>query len=319
MARVSDASRYDVAIAGGGLAGLCLALEVRSALPDARILVVERNPHPLAEAAHKVGESSVEVASHYFQHVLGLDELLASEVPKFGLRFFMSQGENRDIASRVECGPSHFLTVPSFQIDRGQFENALADRARKLGIEFRDACRISAVDLAPGDGDHTIAVTDERGHSELTCRWLVDASGRAGLLKKKLGLARASRHKVNAVWFRVDHTIDPDGWSDDASWRSRLEHPRRLSTNHLMGEGYWVWLIPLANGRTSVGIVSDEFVRLVEAPGTREAVTASKKEGIVNGVEVTPTLFINGRRWLGDLTLDEIVDVVGEEVDRLQE
>jgi flavin-dependent dehydrogenase len=31
-----------------------------------------------------------------------------------------------------------------------------------------------------------------------------------------------------------------------------------LSTNHLMGEGYWVWLIPLAGDRTSVGIVSDE-------------------------------------------------------------
>ena len=258
---MSEASRYDVAIAGGGLAGLCLALEIRRAVPRARILVVERNSHPVADAAHKVGESSVEVASHYFQQVLGLGELLAREVPKFGLRFFMSQGENRDIASRVECGPSHFLTVPSFQIDRGQFENALAARARKLGVDFRDECRISAVELAGGDRDHSITLTSASGaseNSELACRWFVDASGRAGLLKKKLGLARASRHKSNAVWFRLDHAIDPDDWSDEESWRSRLEHPRRLSTNHLMGEGYWVWLIPLAKGRTSVGIVSDE-------------------------------------------------------------
>ncbi len=30
-----------------------------------------------------------------------------------------------------------------------------------------------------------------------------------------------------------------------------------MSTNHLMGEGYWVWLIRLASGATSVGIVAD--------------------------------------------------------------
>src|SRR5438270_3173440 len=32
---------------------------------------------------------------------------------------------------------------------------------------------------------------------------------------------------------------------------------RRLSTNHLMGEGYWVWIIPLRNDATSVGVVAD--------------------------------------------------------------
>ena len=32
---------------------------------------------------------------------------------------------------------------------------------------------------------------------------------------------------------------------------------RWLSTNHLMGKGYWVWLIPLGSGSTSIGIVAD--------------------------------------------------------------
>src|SRR5690606_8638988 len=32
---------------------------------------------------------------------------------------------------------------------------------------------------------------------------------------------------------------------------------RWLSTNHLCGRGYWVWLIPLASGSHSVGIVCD--------------------------------------------------------------
>lgn len=249
--------RYDVVVAGGGLAGLCLALQLRRATPGIRVLVVEKNEHPLPEAAHKVGESSVEVASHYFTVVLGLSDVLASETPKFGLRFFLSHDGNRDISRRTECGPSHFLLVPSFQIDRGRFEVALVAKAQTAGVDFLDRCRVESVTLGQGDGDHAVALERPAESFEVRCRWLVDAGGRANLLKKKLDLGRPNRHRVNAAWFRIDHPIDVDDWSGDSVWKSRPEHSRRLSTNHLMGEGYWVWLIPLVNDRTSVGIVAD--------------------------------------------------------------
>ena len=32
---------------------------------------------------------------------------------------------------------------------------------------------------------------------------------------------------------------------------------RQLSTNHLFGEGYWVWLIPLGSGSISIGVCAD--------------------------------------------------------------
>jgi len=89
-------------------------------------------------------------------------------------------------------------------------------------------------------------------------RWVVDACGRAGLLKRKLDLARPNAHDANAVWFRIGERITIDHWSDSAEWRARCEPQARwLSTNHLVGTGYWVWLIPLASGSHSVGIVAD--------------------------------------------------------------
>jgi hypothetical protein len=86
----------------------------------------------------------------------------------------------------------------------------------------------------------------------------VDASGRSSLLKRQLGLAKKVGHHANAVWFRIGYPIDIDTWSTDPDWLARItQGERSLSTNHLMGSGYWVWIIPLASGSTSVGIVTD--------------------------------------------------------------
>lgn len=42
-------------------------------------------------------------------------------------------------------------------------------------------------------------------------------------------------------------------------WHARDVDGRRwLSTNHLCGKGYWVWLIPLSTGYHSIGIVAGE-------------------------------------------------------------
>lgn len=66
----------------------------------------------------------------------------------------------------------------------------------------------------------------------------------------------------------------------------------------------------------AVGMDRTAFEKLVAASRTRERLVASKKEGVVNKVEATPTFFINGRKFVGDVEHDEIIDVLEEEYDR---
>jgi flavin-dependent dehydrogenase len=248
---------YDVVILGGGLAGLSLARQLHLEAPSIRVLVAEKRQHPVREAAFKVGESSVEIGAHYFQKVLDLEpHLRSAQLEKLGLRYFFPQGDNRDLGRRVELGAPEYSTVPSFQLDRGRFENMLLQLARSSGTEVLDDCSVRTIEL--GKMNHDVTLLTAGTTRTVSARWVVDASGRASLLKRKLGLARPSGHAANASWFRFKTRLRVDDWSDDPAWIARVPTRRRwLSTVHLMGKGYWVWFIPLGSGSTSVGIVVD--------------------------------------------------------------
>ncbi len=260
------AADHDVSIVGGGVSALTLALEIRRARPATRILIIAPNDHPVPEVTHTVGESTVEVSAHYLRDRLGLgDHLQSSQLRKMGLRMFFSHNGNTDIAQRMELGSSSFVPQVTYQIDRGRLENELNRRCLSDGVEIAQG-RVRSVELGSGDGPHTITVQNGDAVTQTTTRWVVDASGRNRMLPRQLDLKRANEHHCNAVWFRVATEIDVGRWSDDPIWQGRLtEGDRAMSTNHLMGEGYWVWLIRLASGATSVGIVADpEFHRFDE-------------------------------------------------------
>ncbi len=248
---------YDVLVLGGGLAGLSLALQLKRQRPCTSVMVLEKRSEPAPLAVHKVGESTSELSAHYFRNVLQLSDLLHTrQLRKYGFRFFFSPEHRDDITRRVEVGSRLNDPIPTHQIDRGLFENDLQNLAIESGVEVRTGAVLQAVELSP-DG-HSVVYADAGGEIRVTGRWVVDATGRRSFLKRRLGLGKPSGHAVNAAWFRLDHPVDPDLWSDDPAWRSYLAPGRRrLATNHLMGAGYWVWLIPLVSGATSVGIVAD--------------------------------------------------------------
>jgi flavin-dependent dehydrogenase len=255
---------HDVIILGGGLAGLTLALQLKQRDASVRVLVLEKKQHPVDEAAHKVGESSVEIGAGYFTRFLGLlPHFQERQLPKLGLRYFFDDGKREDLTKRTELGGNVFFPAPSFQIDRGRFENYLGEEVLRRGVDFRSATSVKQVDIGEGQAPHTVTFQGKDGQPQTaTCRWVVDGAGRAAFLKRKFGLLKKHGHQASSVWWRYNTHVKIDDWSDDRAWAKQNDdlHKRWLSTVHFMGHGYWVWFIPLGSGSHSVGIVTDETI-----------------------------------------------------------
>jgi flavin-dependent dehydrogenase len=246
------------------LAGAATAFLIKQRLPEARVLIVERAP------AHgrKVGEATVEVSAYFLTRVLGLMHHLNHEhVAKQGFRFWFANETARDIAECGEIGGRYLVRVPAFQLDRAVLDEEVLRRAVAAGAELWRPAQVQKVELRPGE-DQVLSVRRGDVTETVRARWVVDASGIAATLARQNGWWRANNaHPTTAVWSRWRGVRDLDGLElaqKHPEWAQASYGIRATATNHIMGSGWWAWMIPLKGGDVSVGIVFDQ--RLVEFP-----------------------------------------------------
>jgi len=249
----------DILVIGGAFCGASAALLAKRERPEYRVTIVERSE--LFD--RKVGESTTEVSGCFMMRKLGIaSHLIHEHLPKQGLRFWFDGEPGMQFEECGEIGPQAQVRLPAFQVDRAKLDTYLLEEAAGAGCEVIRPGRV--VDFEPGDeGVEVVIETPGEGRRSWRVRWVIDASGRACVTGRKLGLVRSLKkeHPTGAIWGRFRGVPDFD------SAEMRRRHPqaaaacrtaRALATNHLVGRGWWCWIIPLRGGEFSVGLVYDK-------------------------------------------------------------
>ena len=251
---------HDVVIIGGAFSGAATALMLKRKRPEARILIIEKT----TAFDRKVGESTTEVSSCYMTRILGLTHYLGHhQLPKQGLRLWFSNRADQPFDDCVEIGTRYQTRLPGFQVDREKLDSHMLELARKAECDLWRPAKVISFELNDGNGQSVNAVVDG-AEQRATCRWIIDATGRAAMFARKLGHFRPNtEHPINAVWARFSGVKEWDSYE----WRERFPEyanhcrtGREWATNHLFGRGWWVWIIPLQGGDVSAGIVYDSRI-----------------------------------------------------------
>ncbi len=254
--------RYDVVILGGAYSGASAATLLRRDRPDLSVLVVERS-----EAFDsKVGEATTEMSAMFMTRRLALwRHMELEQLPKEGFRYWFRNDKVTGHANSSETGSFHRSNLISFQLRRDALDEHILATAQKEGAELWRPARATEVEL--GEFDHKLTIERNGSPETVSCRWILDATGRASFIGKRLGLIERNReHPTAAVWGRwkdIKH-IDDFAARGPLGFARRNVASRRLATNHYMAFGSWTWFIPLRNGETSIGIVFDQRLQQLD-------------------------------------------------------
>src|SRR3954463_11124453 len=249
MERGTEA-HFDVVILGGAISGASAALLLRRECPQLRVLIIEKLEH----FDEKVGEATPEMSARFLTRRLALwDRLEREHLPKEGLRYWFANDKVTGHANATETGGFLRPPVPAFQLRRDVPDQHILDLAVAEGATLFRPARVRDVTVA-GDYDNTVIVEKDDQTISLSCRWLLDATGRLTFLGRRLNLIDWNdQHPTAAVWARwrnVQHMDDmaaraaTSGGGTGPNVRGNIGS-RRLGTNHYVGRGFWIWVIPL--------------------------------------------------------------------------
>jgi flavin-dependent dehydrogenase len=242
---------FDAAVVGGGPGGSSAATAL--ARRGRRVLLLERDQFP----RFHIGESQLPWTNEVFR-ALGVHETIAAAgfVRKWGASFWTLDGAVEQYADFSEAVETP--TPQTFQVPRATFDELLLRHGAKSGVAVRERHR--ALDAAFDAAGVTLRFADPEG-VEHTVRVgvVVDASGRAGFLAKKLG-----RHAFDPLLRNIAVHAQ---YENIPRLPGRRAGDIRMFTRPDMG---WLWLIPLSDTVTSVGAVIPQAVHRRESKATPE-------------------------------------------------
>ena len=227
-------SQYDVTVIGAGPAGTVTAALLRAAGLD--VAVFERARFP----RFVIGESLLPICNDVLEEAKLFDRVQAQGYQiKTGAVFL--RGEEiceYDFSEQFTDGATW-----SWQVPRAEFDNVLAEGVQELGVPV--FFEHGVTDVQVGAAPRVSIEAPDGANLEVSSRFIVDASGYGRVLPRFLDLdAPSALPARRALFAHVLGDKRPVGKNSGRIWI--IVHR----------EDVWIWIIPFADGRTSVGVVA---------------------------------------------------------------
>jgi flavin-dependent dehydrogenase len=217
-----------------------------------------------------VGESLLATVNEALDAIGARDLVRAQGYPvKWGATFMTADGA---IERFADFSSSPEVACPqTWQVPRAEFDHLLLRHAAACGAEVREGHRVLGV--AFDGGGVTLTVRDAADQVQpVRARAVVDASGRAGVLARTLGVRRGEPGLDNIAVF--------SHYSGVPLLEGDRPNDIRIVARHDSG---WFWLIPISAELMSVGVVLPRtlFLQLPEA---------SNEERLERAIAETPVV-----------------------------
>jgi flavin-dependent dehydrogenase len=231
-------AEYDVAVIGGGPGGA--ALTTLLARQGHRCVLFEQARFPIKH----VGESLVPQTYDFLERLGVLPQLRALAFPaKHCVRFVSPDGQASIPFQFAENLAGE--RAQTWQVERSQFDCLLLNHARANGVEVQEQTAVAQVLFEGGQAVGVQAVSPHGEAMTIRTRVVVDASGRACLLGRQLG-----------VWAPLQDLRKAAIWTHYRGAPAPVNGSGHETTIFRTAGGGWFWHVPQPDQIVSVGLVA---------------------------------------------------------------
>ncbi|WP_341960440.1 tryptophan 7-halogenase [Pseudomonas sp. RC10] len=278
---IADREHRQIVVIGAGPAGAIAAALLKRRGHD--VLIIERQAFP----RFSIGESLLSHCLDFVEEAGMLDAVHAAGFQvKNGAAF--ACGEQYSAFDFSETFSNGKPTT--FQVQRADFDQLLADEAVRQGVDVRFQETLIAADFTAEQPVLDVQRGDGSQY-RLQADFVFDASGYGRVLPRLLDLEAPSDFPLRqAVFTHVEDRIDDPGF----------DREKILVSVHPTMRDVWFWSIPFSNGRCSVGVVASAE-RFKDKPTDLDAClrafieeTPSLQRVLQNAVWDTPARTIGG-------------------------